>query len=71
MRGETNNILAAFISFLFAGVGQICQGRILMGVIQLISAIILWFFLMGWIIHIWSCIDAALFKGFPEQIKNK
>lgn len=23
---------------------------------------VLWFFLLGWIIHLWSIIDAALFK---------
>jgi hypothetical protein len=27
-----------------------------------VLASILWFFLLGWLIHLWSVIDAAMFK---------
>jgi len=31
-----------------------------------ILAGVLWFFLLGWVIHLWSIIDAAKFKP-PQQ----
>ncbi|MCH8013045.1 MAG: hypothetical protein IIA61_14060 [Candidatus Marinimicrobia bacterium] len=31
------------------------------GIIQFILAVVLWFMLLGWIIHLWSVIDAAKF----------
>ncbi len=34
-----------------------------MAAIHFILAGALWFILMGWIIHIWSIVDAARFKG--------
>lgn len=39
------------------------QGRLLMAAIMFVLASILWVFLLGWIIHIWSIVDAAIFKG--------
>jgi len=27
---------------------------------------VLWFFLLGWVIHLWSILDAALWKPKPE-----
>lgn len=62
MNGSSGNVLAAFISFLIPGLGQLCQGRILMAIIHFISAVMLWLVLLGWIIHIWSIYDAAVFK---------
>jgi hypothetical protein len=41
------------------------QGRLLIAVVQFVMAAVLWFFLLGWIIHIWSIMDAALWK--PKQ----
>ncbi len=34
-----------------------------MALVQFVLAGVLWVFLMGWIIHLWSIIDAALWKG--------
>jgi hypothetical protein len=28
---------------------------------------ILWLILLGWIIHLWSIVDAALYDGFKER----
>ncbi len=61
--GSTGNVLAAVCSFFIPGLGQLVQGRIFMALIQFVLAGILWFFLLGWIIHIWSVIDAALYRG--------
>ena len=60
--GSTENVIAALCSFFIPGLGQLIQGRLLMAVIHFILAGALWFFLMGWIIHLWSILDAAKFK---------
>jgi hypothetical protein len=36
-----------------------------MAILLFILAGVLWFFLLGWVIHLWSIIDAAKFK--PPQ----
>lgn len=61
--GTTGNVLAAIMSFVFPGLGQLVQGRAVIGIVMLILAALLWVFLfMGWIIHIWSIVDAAIWK---------
>ncbi len=62
-QGSTANVIAALCSFFIPGLGQLIQGRILIAIVQFVLSAILWFFLLGWIIHIWSIIDAALFKA--------
>jgi TM2 domain-containing membrane protein YozV len=49
-------------SFFIPGLGQLVQGRIFMALIMFVLAGVLWFFLLGWIIHLWSVIDAALYR---------
>ncbi len=34
-----------------------------MALVMFILAGILWVFLLGWLIHFWSVIDAALYRG--------
>jgi TM2 domain-containing membrane protein YozV len=60
--GSTGNVVAAVCSFFIPGLGQLVQGRILMALIQFVLAGVLWVFFMGWIIHLWSIIDAAIWK---------
>jgi TM2 domain-containing membrane protein YozV len=62
-QGSTGNVIAALASFFIPGLGQLLQGRLLIAIIQFVLATILWFFLLGWIIHLWSILDAALFKA--------
>lgn len=62
-QGSTGNVIAAVCSFFIAGLGQLVQGRLLMALIMFVLAVALWPFLLGWIIHIWSIVDAALYKG--------
>ncbi len=64
-QGSGGNVLAALCSFFIPGLGQLLQGRLLMAIVQFVLAGILWVFLLGWIIHLWSIIDAARFK--PES----
>jgi len=59
--GSGGNVLAALASFFIPGLGQLLQGRILAALLFFVGAIVLWIVLLGWIIHIWSVIDAARF----------
>jgi hypothetical protein len=61
-QGSAGNVLAALCSFFIPGLGQLLQGRLLIAIVQFCLAAILWFVLLGWIIHLWSILDAALFK---------
>ncbi|MGI8436893.1 MAG: hypothetical protein ACR2NX_08305 [Chthoniobacterales bacterium] len=62
-QGSTGNVIAALCSFFIPGLGQLIQGRVLMAAIQFVLAGVLWVFLLGWLIHLWSIVDAAMFKG--------
>jgi TM2 domain-containing membrane protein YozV len=61
-QGSGGNVLAALCSFFIPGLGQLLQGRLLIAIFQFVLAGVLWFFLMGWIIHLWSIIDAARYN---------
>jgi TM2 domain-containing membrane protein YozV len=61
-QGSAGNVIAAAASFFIPGLGQLLQGRLGMAIVQFILAIVLWIFLLGWAIHLWSIVDAALWK---------
>ncbi|HKL19708.1 MAG TPA: hypothetical protein VJ905_12095 [Halalkalibaculum sp.] len=61
-QGSSGNVIAALASFFIPGLGQLLQGRLFMAIIQFVLAGALWIILMGWIIHLWSILDAAMFK---------
>ena len=61
--GTSGNVIAAVCSFFIPGLGQLVQGRIFMALIQFVLAGVLWIILLGWLIHLWSVIDAALYRG--------
>ncbi len=61
-QGSTGNVIAALASFFIPGLGQLIQGRLIIAIIQFVLAGVLWFFLIGWIVHLWSIIDAARYK---------
>ena len=62
-RGSTGNVLAAICSFFIPGLGQLVQGRVLAAVIHFVAAVLLWIIMLGWIVHIFSIIDAAIWRG--------
>ena len=64
-QGSAGNVIAALCSLFVPGLGQLLQGRLLMAIIQFVVAGVLWFFLLGWLIHLWSILDAAMWK--PKQ----
>ena len=61
-QGSTGNVIAAVCSFFVPGLGQLVQGRLGIAVVQFVLAIGLLIFLLGWAIHLWSILDAALWK---------
>ncbi|GHB98540.1 hypothetical protein [Cerasicoccus arenae] len=61
-QGSSGNVLAAVCSFFIPGLGQLVQGRPLKALLMFVLAAVLWWILLGWIIHLWSIIDAAMFK---------
>ena len=61
-QGSTGNVIAALASFFIPGLGQLIQGRPLKALVMFVLAGVLWIFLLGWLAHLWSIIDAAMFK---------
>ena len=61
-QGSAGNVIAALASFFIPGLGQLLQGRLMIAIVMFLLAGALWFILLGWVIHLWSIIDAALFK---------
>ncbi len=60
-QGTAGNVIAALASFFIAGLGQLLQGRLLAAIIQFVLAAVLWVIWLGWIVHLYSIIDAAMF----------
>ncbi|MDW8467263.1 MAG: hypothetical protein RML35_14190 [Chloroherpetonaceae bacterium] len=58
-QGSGGNIIAALCSFFIPGLGQLVQGRLLMAIVHFVLAAVLWIFFLGWIIHLWSILNAA------------
>ena len=58
MGADKSPALACILSLLIVGLGQMYNGRMGKGIAMLLGAIVLWAILLGWIIQIWSVIDA-------------
>ncbi len=71
-QGSGGNVLAALCSFFIPGLGQLLQGRPVIAAVQFLLAFVLWWVLLGWVIHLWSIIDAARFEpddqAFPPEL---
>ncbi|WP_092054628.1 hypothetical protein [Planctomicrobium piriforme] len=61
-QGSTGNVVAAICSFFLPGLGQLVQGRPITALIHFVLTGLLWWVLLGWIVHIWSALDAAWYK---------
>ncbi|MGD8377070.1 MAG: hypothetical protein PVF68_13125 [Acidobacteriota bacterium] len=61
-QGSAGNVIAALCSFFIPGLGQLLQGRLLAAILFFVLAACLWIFMLGWIIHLWSILDAAVWK---------
>ena len=64
-QGSAGNVIAALCSLVIPGLGQLVQGRFLAALIFIIGSSVLWVIslgTLGWIIHLWACLNAALWK---------
>ena len=62
-QGSTGNVVAALASFILPGLGQLAQGRIVAAFVFFVLFVVLWFVLLGWLVHIIACVEAATYKG--------
>lgn len=60
--GSAGNVIAAVCSVFVPGLGQLVQGRFLKAAFMFVAAMALWFVLMGWLVHVWSVWDAAMYR---------
>lgn len=67
-QGSAGNVIAALASFFIPGLGQLLQGRWILAGFMFVLAALLWLILLGWIIHLWSIIDAAVYD--PPQRRS-
>ena len=68
--GSDGNVIAALCSFFIPGLGQLLQGRVLMACFQFVLGCVLWIFFLGWLVHLWSIIDAARFTPRTGQMTD-
>ena len=64
-QGSAGNVIAAICSFFIPGLGQLVQGRILAALLMFVLAGAVWlvsFGLLGWVMHLVACIEAARWK---------
>lgn len=66
-QGSTGNVIAALASFFIPGLGQLIQGRPVKALFHFVIDVVLWIFLLGWIMHLWSAIEAAIWKPEPHH----
>ncbi|MFM1804336.1 MAG: hypothetical protein RL136_1215 [Planctomycetota bacterium] len=65
-QGSTGNVIAAICSFFIPGLGQLVQGRILAALLMFILGVVVWVItlgLLGWIVNIVACVEAAIWRG--------
>ncbi len=62
-QGSAGNVIAALCSFVVPGLGQLIQGRPFAALFYFVIDVILWIFLLGWLMHIFACLDAAWYKA--------
>ncbi len=60
-QGSGGNVLAALCSLFIPGLGQLVQGRPFKALLHFVLAAVLWLIFLGWIVHLWSTIEAARF----------
>ncbi|MBC2605888.1 hypothetical protein [Pelagicoccus albus] len=68
-QGTAGNVIAALCSFFFPGLGQLIQGRLIAAICHFVFAWLLWIVLLGWIVHLWSIIDAAKYES-PRRFEH-
>ena len=62
-RDRTANVIAGLASFFYPGLGQLVQGRWLAALLFFVAGTVLWWVLLGWIVHILAALDCARYRG--------
>lgn len=62
-QGSTGNVIAAICSLIVPGLGQLVQGRPGAAVVHFALATVLWVAMLGWAVHLYSCVNAAQYRG--------
>lgn len=60
--------MALLLSLILCGTGQIYNGEVSKGIMMMILCFLLWFVLLGWVVHIWSIVDAVV---VAERLNRK
>ncbi len=60
--------MALLLSLILPGTGQMYNGEISKGVMMMVLSFLLWFVLLGWVVHIWSIVDAVV---VAEKVNRK
>ena len=69
-QGSCGNVIAALASLFIPGLGQLLQGRWLAALCMFVLTWVLWMILLGWVIHLWSIIDAAVYEP-PYRARHR
>ncbi len=65
-QGSTGNVIAALASVFIPGLGQLLQGRVIAAIFFFVLSGVVWvvtFGLLGWVVHLFACLEAAVWKG--------
>jgi hypothetical protein len=60
--------MALLLSLILCGTGQIYNGEVSKGIMMMVLCFLLWFVLLGWVVHIWSIVDAVV---VAERLNRK
>jgi len=52
--------MALLLSLILPGTGQIYNGEMSKGIMMMVMSFLLWWVLLGWVVHIWSIVDAVV-----------
>lgn len=69
--GSCGNVIAALASFFIPGLGQLLQGRWLRAGVMFVLTALLWLILLGWLVHLWSIVDAAVYSPPRERWNDR
>lgn len=60
--------MALLLSLILPGTGQIYNGEMSKGIMMMVMSFLLWWALLGWVVHIWSIVDAVV---VAERLSRK
>ena len=69
--GSTGNVIAAVCSFFVPGLGQLVQGRPLKALFMLVLGVVMWFVMLGWLVHICSSLQSSSIRPYLAREVEK